>query len=153
MDDRKRLARLLRALADLVDKFPPEKIAELASGQLSLVASAAVSAKVDKRRARPPAPSEATLRELAERLRSLSSRAEGDKVLADASLSKRDLERLARAMSLPVTRNDNGDRLREKVIEASIGSRLISSAIRGGSVDTSSGAQEKTSAPQSSPHR
>jgi hypothetical protein len=65
----------------------------------------------------------------ADRLRTLPSREEGHRLIE--GLSKVDLTQLARAMNLPVTKEDNTDRLRQKIIESGIGSRLVSQAIRG----------------------
>jgi len=56
---------------------------------------------------------------------------EDQKLLDDLNLTRTEFEYLARSMDLPVSKQDNADRLREKIIGASIGSRLISHAIRG----------------------
>jgi len=68
---------------------------------------------------------------LASQLRGLDSREEGRRLLAKADLTKKELEKLARLMDLPVLREDDAERLRQKIVEQSIGARLNSLAIRG----------------------
>jgi hypothetical protein len=64
-------------------------------------------------------------------LRQLESREEGSRLLGRAQLTKKELEELARLMDLPVSREDDAEKLRQKIIEESIGARLNSQAIRG----------------------
>ena len=52
-------------------------------------------------------------------------------MLSSASLTRRELERLGRLVGTAMLKTDNMERLTEKIIEASIGSRLSSEAIRG----------------------
>lgn len=58
------------------------------------------------------------------------SREEGNSILEAASLTKMDLEQIARHLNLPLLKQDNTERLRDKILEATIGSRLNSEAIR-----------------------
>jgi hypothetical protein len=46
-------------------------------------------------------------------------------------LTKTELEQIARRLSLPILKQDKAERLRDKILEATIGSRLNSQAIRG----------------------
>jgi hypothetical protein len=138
-EQNKYLARLLRALADCVESSSPAEIEELLAGKMSL---GKWSRGLHDRqpRSRPPGQNpdrkgrsweQHELVALSEQLRNLASRDEGLDLLCEAKLSKKDLERLARAMDLPVVREDNSDKLRNKIVEAYIGSRLNSRAIRG----------------------
>lgn len=73
------------------------------------------------------------MRSLAENLRNAGSRESALQLLNAALLTKKRLEDLARMMDLPVLREDNAERLRQKIVEESVGARLNSQAIRGGS--------------------
>jgi len=52
--------------------------------------------------------------------------------LEAAQLTRRNLEALARSFEVPVRKEDNLERLRDRIIDATIGARLNSQAIRGG---------------------
>lgn len=71
------------------------------------------------------------LEALAAQFRTVASRDEGLDLLTRADLTKKELERLARLMDLPVLREDDAERLRQKIVEQSIGARLNSRAVRG----------------------
>ncbi len=131
-DDRASWATLLRRLAECVESAKLADLEELLAG------SARLQIRLDKRSEsqspsspppddRPPA----DWSSIADRLRSLPSRDEGEKLLSEVTSTKAQLERLARAMDLPVAKYENTEQLRQKIIESSIGSRLVSRAIRG----------------------
>jgi hypothetical protein len=123
-------ARVLRALAALVEKSSSEEIAALLKGQASL----SRIQKAHTHRADPDAPPPDLLA-LAERLKSLNTREEGESLLASMSLARRDLEGLGKLLKVSILKTDNMNRLIDKIIEASIGSRLNSLAIRGENKD------------------
>ena len=119
-------ARLLRALAALIEKSSPDEIASLLKGQASLSHTKKVGAE------RPDADAILLdMRRLAEKLQSLNSREEGQSLLSSMSLPRRNLEGLGRLLGVPILKTDNVSRLSEKIIESTIGSRLNSVAIRG----------------------
>jgi hypothetical protein len=64
-------------------------------------------------------------------LRAVESTEAGFTILREAELTRSELERLSRSLDLPVTKQDSAGHLEEKVVEALIGSRLNSRAIRG----------------------
>lgn len=68
---------------------------------------------------------------LQESLRTVDSISAGLAKLADAQLTRMELERFARALDLPVMRQDSVGRLEDKILEALVGSRLNSRAVRG----------------------
>jgi uncharacterized protein YjiS (DUF1127 family) len=140
MEQRQELANLLRAIADWIEQSPSAEVEEfLADGQiprLSRFGSQRVNR--DSRLRQGSAKKKGAARidqdelsELPDRLRKLVSREEGMDLLDSLGLTRKDLERLARYMDLPVLREDDAARLRSKIVEASIGSRLNSQAIRG----------------------
>ena len=71
---------------------------------------------------------EANLKDLLHKLNTISSRQEGMELIAD--LRKIDLEYLAREVDVPYTRSDNVERLKEKILESTVGFRSRSSAIQ-----------------------
>jgi hypothetical protein len=128
----KHVARLLRALASLVESSGPDEVAAFLEGQATLPRGKRRYSSEDD-----PLPLDVTspvphdLPKLAETLHSLNSRGEGLSLLSSASLTRRELEGLGRILGTPILKTDNMERLTEKIIEASIGSRLSSEAIRG----------------------
>jgi hypothetical protein len=128
----RQVARLLRALAALVESSGSDEVASLLEAQTSLSkgkrrhASGENSLPLDSAHQLPP-----DLPKLAETLQGLRSRDDGLSLLASAALTRKELEALGRLLGTPILTTDNRERLTEKIIEASIGSRLTSEAIRG----------------------
>lgn len=124
------VARLLRALASLVEKSSHQEIAALLRGQATL---SEMRHNKGESRSQPDlmpyAPPD--LSELSNKLHSLDSRDDGFSLLSSMSLTRRELESLGRLVGIPVLKTDNMERLAQKIVESSIGSRLSSEAIRG----------------------
>ena len=130
------IARLLRRLAEVIEGSSPADVEALLAGRARLTVaprsgSSAREGRADggskKRRER----SQKDLARVGARLRELDSREAGLKALANVQLTKNELEELARLMDLPVYREDDAERLKRRIVESSIGSRLNSQAIRG----------------------
>ena len=68
----------------------------------------------------------------ARKMRGLDSLGAGAALLAQANLGRGRLERMARGLDVPISRSDTSTRLVEKIVEALIGARLSSQAVRGG---------------------
>jgi hypothetical protein len=132
-NDQEKIAKLLRALAECVEKSSSDYLEALVSGRARLIiaeeGSKSVSAAESKRSR--PTHSDDDLKILSERLFSLMSREEGAELLDAAHLTRHNLEALARSIDLPVRKEDNIERLRDRIIAATIGARLNSQAIRG----------------------
>lgn len=123
-------AKLLRALADCLDASSSIDVDALVAGRAVL--------KIVNQDHKPRSPKQEAqdhpvldVSSLVGRLKDLNSRSEGESLLNGSALVRKDLERLARALGLPVSKEDNTTRLREKIIEGAIGSRLASQAVRG----------------------
>jgi hypothetical protein len=136
MDQRTTLAKILRTVADLIERNSPADIEDVISGRASLVISRDPEAKSarhgsrssdDKKRRQP---SGRDLGAVVAQLQELGSREAGFELLATMELTKRDLEAIARVMDLPVVREDDTEHLKQKIVEQSIGARLNSQAIR-----------------------
>jgi hypothetical protein len=130
-EDSQALANLLRRLAETVERSTPTELAALLEGDAEIALN-----RVKPRRGSQRAHSNGTsgpdrdLAAIVSELRELTSRVGGLNLLDRSDLSKKDLEDLARLMDLPVLREDSSERLRQRIVEQSIGARLNSQAIR-----------------------
>jgi hypothetical protein len=139
MNQQKALAKMLHLLAECIDRSSASDLEALLAGQMSLSVLNEQLEEIrrpSQGRRNPTAvkqvsPTKKQLLAIASQLSDLGSREEGLHLLQSLELNKRDLEQLARTMDLPVPREDDIGRLRDKIVEASIGSRLNSQAIRG----------------------
>jgi hypothetical protein len=136
--DQERLALILRALADCVVQASAADVNRLVSGRAKLrivdVKKTSLSTKKDKH-SDPEQTSlsaqKADLENISKRLLELDAREKGIELLKQAQLSRRALESLARTFDLPIRSEDNVERLRDRIVDATIGARLNSQAIRG----------------------
>jgi hypothetical protein len=129
-DDRMKWATLLRQLANCIESARPADLEDLLSGNAQL------QIRSDKRQesvfSPPPGDSPPTeWSRIANQLRELPSREAGKELLSEVTSSRAQVEKLARAMDLPVAKYESIDQLRDKIIEAAIGAKLVSRAIRG----------------------
>lgn len=129
MNKRSDLANILRRLADYVDRQPNEELAPLFQQAANLLHGASIR----KRRHGEikSAKSTESLDQIASDLRGLPSREAGEALLRERLVNREALESLARFLQLPVQRDDTLERLRAKIVENVIGSRLRSDAIQG----------------------
>ena len=129
MNKRSELAKILRRLADFVDGRSDEELAPLFQQAASLMQGATIRRK--QQNSSKGQKAHESLSEIAAQLRGLHSREDGDALLRKLITNRSALESLARLMQLPVQRDDTVERLREKIVENAIGSRLRSDAIQG----------------------
>lgn len=131
--DQRDIAKVLHELAQTLERSSTADLGALLAGRAALVISSQSAAA--RRGAAPKKRRQRSVKDLAglgAQLRQLESREDGSRLLIRAQLTKDELEELARLMDLPVYREDDSQRLRDKIVEASIGARLNSQAIRGG---------------------
>jgi hypothetical protein len=126
---RSELANILRKLADYIDRHPDENLAPIFEQAAKLMPTAGSQKKNDARSQGKISPQEAE--QITTELRAFSSREIGDAFLQRELPNRRALETIARFLQLPVQRDDSVERLRAKIIENTIGSRLRSDAIQG----------------------
>jgi hypothetical protein len=133
MADKVKLAKLLRALAQIVDSASEEELEALQRSKISdLITADRHSKKARRSTLSSGNPSDSVdISGILDSMRYLSSRAAGVAFLERHELNKRYLEQIARRLDLPVLREDNTERLIQKIVEATIGPRLNSEAIRG----------------------
>ncbi len=124
--------KLLRLLAQLIDRLDEQELDSLIEGTAELAVhpkekQTGRRAVINRRKdfARPE------IEEIGKELRKLRSRELGEQFLQRQQLSRKELEELARYLELPVETKDSVERLKGKVIEGTIGFRLRSEAIRG----------------------
>jgi hypothetical protein len=136
MVDKVKLARLLRAFAQIVESSTEDELKALERLSVSDILSAGGASKrpsAVKLRRSPKTSDFADFTRIIESIRYLPTREAGVSLIERENLDKRSLERIARHLDLPVLKEDSSMRLVQKIVEAILGSRLNSEAIRGGS--------------------
>ncbi len=126
---RSELSDLLRKLADYVDNRSDAELAPLFELAQRLKPDAPVRRQelfFGKRKK-----DIGFYKTIIKRLSELQSREEGETLLIYSVPRREELEALARTLQLPVQRDDTVERLRAKIVENVIGSRLRSRAIQG----------------------
>ncbi|WP_263385739.1 hypothetical protein [Granulicella arctica] len=131
MVENNKVAAVLKLILELAERATPEELEELRSLELEVLLSPLRQHKVPR-----ATPSQKDRNLDIERTKSALSdaktRDEAFSMLNREILNKKELEGLARSLDLPVSREDNIDRLTSKIVEATVGSRLNSEAIRNG---------------------
>ncbi|MFV8755733.1 hypothetical protein ACNOYE_34715 [Nannocystaceae bacterium ST9] len=128
------LTKVLRSIADQVERLPNDTVRALASGDadVKLVVTVKPEREAGSLDAAPAAStSEVSFGELEAKLRACETRDAGLTLLAEAFATKRGLERFAKHLDASVQKHDTVEVLRDKVVSTTIGYRLRSAAIRG----------------------
>jgi hypothetical protein len=119
---------ILKQISIFLKRLTREEIEGLSSGQLRL-------ACVSPRKKRQPSAFAAMETVDPEQLRSvlssMDSRDSGYEYIDHLGLNKEKLRRLALALDLPAPHSDTIDKIKDRIIEATIGYRIRSEAIRG----------------------
>ncbi|WP_159052645.1 hypothetical protein [Streptomyces bungoensis] len=119
---------VLKQVAALLRRLTPEEIEKLANGQAKLVCEPLAKRASAKKSAVRELPH---VEEIKAALTGMDSREAGYSYLGELGLNKEELRRLASNLDLPMPRSDTADRVKDRIIEATIGYRLRSEAIRG----------------------
>lgn len=122
-------ASAFRRLAAAIERMSDEELARLNEPGTE------IEIKVLRRRPKeePPAEAKLDLSEIVAKLTSSASRSDASKFLDDSFGSKKALDQIARHLDVVVLKQDKAETLRDKIIEATVGARLRSEAIQGGS--------------------
>lgn len=129
-EPKKLIVSVFELFTNLVSSLSQADLEALASGKARLTVTQSSSNQID-------IPFDRTLdtEKKFDRLRIELSSAEttesGFSILKEERLTRVELERLARSLDLLVIKRDSAERLEEKIIEALVGSRLNSRAVRG----------------------
>jgi hypothetical protein len=124
-----RLAQLLRAIANSIERLDETQLNEFISSLKRPRSAPPIEKSTGKKKHAKVDPAE--LDRIIMRLNEAISRDEGEKLLEGLELSRKELERLARLRDIHISKDDNVTKIKEKLVEVIIGSRLSSRAIRG----------------------
>ncbi len=125
MSDIEKAAQVLLRVSNFLRSLTEEQIDDLITGQVSLT----LTPQPAKRRQRKRLDA-AEIERIRTELQAKSSRETGMEYLENLSLTREALREIAGALDLPTPRDDTIARLKDRVIEATIGYRLRSDAIR-----------------------
>lgn len=122
-------AAALRRVAAALERMSDEELARLSEPE------AEIEIKVLRRRLKDgPAPeARLDLVNIALKLTGAASRSEACAFLDEGFGTKKALEQIARHLDVVVSKQDKAESLRDKIVEATVGARLRSEAIQGGS--------------------
>lgn len=119
---------ILRQVSNFLKRLTREEIEGLSSGQLRL---ACVSPRQKRQSSNIIAVDTVDPEQLRSILSSMDSRDSGYEYLENLGLNKDKLRRLALGLDLPAPHSDTVDKIKDRIIEATIGYRIRSEAIRG----------------------
>lgn len=135
MKSQAELGNLLAGLAALIRDMPADQFEKLVSGKQSFASRPKKKVGGKKKAARvkatPPyfgAGGDAVLSSL----HSAPTRDDGDRILRETFPSKGRLVEFAKFLDLPIQQKDKAEKIRDKVVEFTVGRRLDGEAIRGG---------------------
>jgi hypothetical protein len=120
---------VVQHLARFIGKLSTEELMDLASRRARLTLE--YPEQRGKGRARRKDLTPADRDEILTRMAGMGDRSEGHEYLASLNLSRASLLSLAKQLEVPVQKSDNVERLRDRIVEGSIGYRLRSQAVRG----------------------
>lgn len=122
------VASALRRLAAAIERLADEELARLNEPGTE------IEIKVLRRRSKDESAQEVRLDlpDIVAKLTASASRGEASKFLDESFGSKRVLDQIARHLDVVVLRQDKAETIRDKIIEATVGARLRSEAIQGG---------------------
>jgi hypothetical protein len=125
-----KLAELLRTLAAAVESLSPSELREFADN----LGKRITTSFDDTERSSPRDDVNRTrISTIMSELHGCETRDEALSLMKVGKLSRRELIEVARTCSVHIAKDDNISRIEEKVVEAIVGSRLNSNAIRGSS--------------------
>ena len=130
LPDSQRIAELLRAVASVVESSDTFELKELIR-ELNKRSDTQFSSERPNSKTSQDKLEKGRAVEIIDDLQRSTTREEAASLLGSFKLSRRQLTDLARVRSVHVTKDDNIARIEEKLIEAVVGSRLNSEAIRG----------------------
>ncbi|QFZ87004.1 hypothetical protein GFK26_31640 [Variovorax paradoxus] len=120
-------ASALRRLAGALERMSEDEISRLIDPNCD------IEIKVIRRRSKEEISPETLvdLNSLVAKLTMFPSRAEASQFMETAFETKKTLDQIARHLDVPVLKQDKVETLRDKIIEATVGARLRSEAIKG----------------------
>lgn len=129
----KPLAQVLRKLADLIENMNEDEVLQFLDtlpknrNQRPTGKNVGSSKTPGKHRQLD----DSTLKDIVREMSNVSTRDAGKAILERHRLTRTELVAIGKQLNAHITKSDNIDAIREKIIEATIGSKLSSAAIRG----------------------
>ena len=123
------LVQLLRDCAKHIQTLSQEEFEDLLTGTVKIELKTVRRSARKGRRGNVKIP-EGQLSELRNALENIKTREEGEILLNQICKSRDDLLQMAKFLDLPVQKSDDLHRLKDKIIEATIGYRVRSAAIQ-----------------------
>lgn len=123
-------AVLLRIMTKFTAALSERDFDDLLNGRATLSLSRGRRSSTKKKASAVERSSE-ELKVVLQRLETASSTQLGLDILRESNLTRAELEKLNRGLDNPVAKQDSVRRLEEKLVEALVGSRLNSNAVRG----------------------
>ena len=120
------IANLLRAIANLIERNNPEEIAALTNA-MEQGGEPRRKKQIGESRARQLPDLDA----LATRILDAADRVEANQILESERLTRKELMKLGQAHNVHIVKEDKVETIEAKIVEALVGSRLNSKAIRG----------------------
>ncbi|MGD1834796.1 MAG: hypothetical protein ACPKQO_03650 [Nitrososphaeraceae archaeon] len=111
-----------------MQKLSNEEIAELESGRKELKIELVEKNNLSNRKTQSF--DEFVIQTIIDELNTKNSRGDGMKLLVDKCRVRLDYESVAKKLDIPFTKKDTIDKLKDKIIEGTIGFRLRSQAIQ-----------------------
>jgi hypothetical protein len=126
---KQQIVSLLRHFAKEIQAMDDEEVQRILDGELKMEIRAPQRAKTKPRQARGC--SDAELHELQDSLGRTSTRERALELINAKLQSKADLTRFARVIDIPVSKEASSGVLRDRLVEATVGYRIRSAAVRG----------------------
>jgi len=125
------VAKILRKIADAIERSSVETLEDFDIELKPRRMRTDPAHGGEKRSTRRVALNPAEVKNLLEQLKEVSTREAAYEILEKLDFTRRGLEDMARDRNVHVTKDDNVQRIKEKLVEVIVGSRLNSAAIRG----------------------
>lgn len=127
MQEVEKTAEILRKVSNFLRTLTDEQIDDLISGRVKLALTGSSRRKISSKRQSLSAPE---ISGIIEELSVKSTLEDGLAVLDDLALTRESLRQIASTMDLPTPKTDTVAKIKSRIVDATIGYRLRSNAIR-----------------------
>lgn len=123
----KKVLDLIQIIIEKTKKYSQEEVVKLLNNDFDIV----IKEKKEKTKTfNQSSNTETRFEDLLTSLKSMKTREDGILLLHEKCPTRKSLETIAKKIDIQITKHDDSNRLKEKIIEATIGYRLRSSAIQ-----------------------
>jgi len=131
MTNKKAISNLLYSVNKLVNKLTDQELEILESGDFELLLNMPKGKKPKGDKQSATTLDEGSLKSISEQLDSAKSREEGLVIIESSLKNKNELEFFAKHIDVAVMKSDRVDKIKDNIVDATVGARLRSSAIQG----------------------